>query len=492
MTLIFETPDGHTRLYRARAEAFVPTLEADSIDACVTDPPYELNFMGRGWDRTGIAYSVDLWRSVLRAMKPGAYLLAFGAPRTYHRLACAIEDAGFEIRDCVQWWFGSGFPKSLDVSKAIDDAAGADRPVLGPHPSPQSTAPKRAMGDGWQPTPMLTAPATDAARQWDGWGTALKPAYEPIVCARKPLRGTVAVNVQRYGTGALNIDAARIAGAPPSVPQPAFGSPTGRVYGFQAGEGRNGEYSTASGRWPSNVLLSHADGCEPRGTRRVKAHGSVSGQEPSTPATNVYGDYSRTPFAAYGDGDGLETVEAWDCAPGCPVAELDRQSGVLHARGNRTPTKRGAHVASAYMIAGPDGPIDPSDAGGASRFFYVAKADRGERDAGCEHLPARSAGEIVHRAEGSAGTRSPRAGAGRTSGGRNTHPTVKPLDLMDYLIKLVTPPRGTVLDPFMGSGSTGCSAARLGYRFIGCDEDEESCAIARARITYWKGPLFAL
>ena len=319
-----------------------------SVDAVVTDPPYGLSFMGKKWDYD--VPSVEVWAECLRVLKLGGHLLAFAGTRTQHRMAVRIEDAGFEIRDMIAWVYGSGFPKSLDVSKAIDKAAGVEREVLGETrkgAQTNSTGRYGAWGDGITPT----APATDAAKQWDGWGTALKPALEPITVARKPLIGTVAENVLQHGTGAINVDGGRVEG----------------------------------GRWPANFIH-----------------------------------------------DGSE--EAID---------LLKDS---------------------------------------ARFFYCAKASKRDRDEGCEGMEQKSAAECVDRVEGSAGMNSPRAGAGRTSGSHNHHPTVKPTDLMRYLCRLVTPPDGTVLDPFMGSGSTGKAAVLEGFRFIGIEREEEYCEIAERRI----------
>ena len=323
-------------------------LEDNSVDSIVTDPPYGLSFMGKRWDYD--VPNVDIWKECLRVLKPGGHLLCFAGTRTQHRMAVRIEDAGFEIRDMIAWVYGSGFPKSLDVSKAIDKAAGVEREVLGETrkgAQTNSTGRYGAWGDGITPT----APATDAAKQWDGWGTALKPALEPITVARKPLIGTVAENVLQHGTGAINVDGGRVEG----------------------------------GRWPANFIH-----------------------------------------------DGSE--EAID---------LLKDS---------------------------------------ARFFYCAKASKRDRDEGCEGMEQKSAAECVDRVEGSAGMNSPRAGAGRTSGSHNHHPTVKPTDLMRYLCRLVTPPDGTVLDPFMGSGSTGKAAVLEGFRFIGIEREEEYCEIAERRI----------
>jgi len=187
------------------------TLETASVDSIVTDPPYELGFMGKSWDNSGIAYSTDLWAECLRVLKPGGHLLAFSGSRTYHRMVVAIEDSGFEIRDQIMWLYGSGFPKSLNVSKAIDKASGAEREVVGKRQGRGSQESNAGHEYGIKAGLMnITAPATPEAQQWQGWGTALKPAHEPIVVARKPVEGTVAQNVLTYGTGALNIDGSRV------------------------------------------------------------------------------------------------------------------------------------------------------------------------------------------------------------------------------------------------------------------------------------------
>lgn len=387
----------------------LPTLPAESVDAVVTDPPYELGFMGKRWDASGIAYNGSLWAEVLRVLKPGGHLLAFGGTRTYHRMACAIEDAGFEVRDSLHWIYGSGFPKSLDVSKAIDKAAGAEREVVGSklgragYSLAKSKGALMFGGIGGSGDPArecaITAPATDAARQWDGWGTALKPAHEPVVVARKPLVGTVADNVQQHGTGALNIDGCRVGMAdwgkrPPRTPNAILGG--GKGTNLTASEAPEG-----MGRWPSNLLLSHTPEC------------------------------------------------GESCAEDCAVAEMDRQSGQSKTPTSVTRGAGGQHGAYSPIGAQQNVP-SYGDSGGASRFFpvfrYQAKASKSDRGTG------------------------------------NTHPTVKPVALMEWLLTLVVPPGGTVLDPFTGSGTTGVAAVRKGIRFIGIEREAEYAAIARVRI----------
>jgi hypothetical protein len=431
-------------------------LPDNSIDAVVCDPPYELGFMGKRWDASGVAYSVAVWRDVLRVLKPGGHLLAFGGTRTYHRMACAIEDAGFEIRDSIDWIYATGFPKSLDVSKAIEaklltggsspkhladavDATGQGIPSndgVGLKWANDGTRQglKRHEPGGWAAT-------TPEAKQWQGWGSALKPAHEPIVVARKPLSGTVAANVLAHGTGGLNVDACRVATDWSERPESwkRSGHSAKPDAGKIAAPPGNGITCHDAGRFPPNVLLTHAPEC-------------------------------------------TETA----CVDGCPVREMGEQSGVS------TSTDAIAHHSGVRSVAkGKEVPRTDrghSDTGTAARFFpcfrYEAKASTAEREAGCEALPVASAGELTGgRAEGSDGLQSPRAGAGRTSSGRrNTHPTVKPVALMRWLVRLVTPPGGTVLDPFTGSGTTGIAAVLEGVNFVGFELDDGHADIARARI----------
>jgi len=393
-------------------------LSPDSIDAVVTDPPYELGFMGKHWDSSGIAFSADTWRAALRVLKPGGHLLAFGGTRTFHRIAVAIEDAGFEIRDVVSWVYGSGFPKSLDVSKAIDREAGAEREVVGIRRdgcgnTASSIHKEDGFGAGRGTVFSVTASATASAKEWEGWGTALKPAWEPVIVARKPLVGTVAGNVLRYGTGALNIDGCRV-----NPGEAVSGGGSGRIGNF-GGKAQSdaalSDYRQEAhnlGRWPANFIH---DGSDEVVALFPDDAGGGSGE-------------SRLTYGIGGD-------------------------GILGGGG--------ALVAS-Y-----------ADHGSAARFFYCAKASKADRD------------------EGLAGFGALRAGVGALRDGgreseprRNIHPTVKPTALMRYLVRLVTPPGGTVLDPFMGSGSTGKAARLEGFDFIGIEREPEYLEIARARIEH--------
>ena len=385
-------------LHHGDCREVMAKLDAESVDAVICDGPYGLSFMGKGWDH-GVP-GVDFWTEALRVAKPGAHLLAFGGTRTYHRLACAIEDAGWEIRDCVMWVYGSGFPKSRDVSKAIDKAAGAEREVVKANPNHRPNAPQNqpeADRNAWQDRSdgLIPAPATDAARPWSGWGTALKPAWEPIIVARKPLCGTVAENVLKHGTGGINVDGCRVGGEPsPSVAM------------------------RASGRVPSS--------CKP----------------------GEYGDTITN----------RSTPERWQESR--PGEQLGRwPANVIHDGSDE--------VVGLF-------PHDGNDS--AARFFYCAKASKADRDEGCEGLEVKTLQAYGHFS----GT--PEHGPKQNVKARNHHPTVKPTALMRYLCRLVTPPGGIVLDPFMGSGSTGKAAILEGFRFIGIEREAEYVEIARARI----------
>ena len=366
-------------------------LDDCSVDSIVTDPPYELGFMGKKWDSTGIAYNIELWQECLRVLKPGGHLLAFGGTRTYHRMTCAIEDAGFEIRDCIQWIYGSGFPKSHDISKAIDKQAGAERKVIGK--SSRHGGGIKGNGTSYElppDIPYITAPATPEVQQWEGWGTALKPANEPIVLARKPLsEKTVAENVLKWGTGGINIDGCRVE-TNGETPKGSGKGSKNSIFGQVANsKGNDGNVTPELGRFPANVILDEEAGKlldEQSGTLKS---GLLKAGHP------------------YGLGDGQNV---YGKLTGC--------------------TKQDTY----------------GDSGGASRFFYCAKASKKERGEG------------------------------------NNHPTVKPLSLIKYLITLVTPPGGICLDPFMGSGTTAIACINTNRNFIGFEIDKHYCDIANERI----------
>lgn len=409
------------RLFHGDCLAVLKTLDSESVDSLVTDPPAGISFMGKGWDDdkggrdAWIAWLTDVMREAYRVLKPGAHGLVWAIPRTSHWTATALENAGFEVRDVVTHLFGTGFPKSLDVSKAIDKAAGAKREVIGKKAVSCGTGKDygKAAGNTGRGTVIdVTAPATDAARKWQGFGTALKPASEHWILVRKPLgEKTVAANVLKHRTGAINVDGCRIA----TTDKLGGGMLNGTS---KVGEGWDRPWrsnpdviarqakDTAEkvakaetlGRFPANLVLSHNDDCEDA------------------------------------------------CSQGCAVAALDGQAGHLHGAGNKSTRTEHAESASKFGMGGGAPTVLYDRGGGASRFFYCAKASKADRGTG------------------------------------NTHPTVKSTKLMGYLVRLVTPPGGTVLDPFVGSGSTGVAARAESFRFIGIEQEKDSFEIAKRRL----------
>ena len=390
-------------------------LPDNSIDSIVTDPPYELGFMGKSWDASGIAYDQRVWVQCLRVLKPGGHMLAFSGSRTYHRMVCAIEDAGFQIRDQIMWVYGSGFPKSLNISKAIDKASGAEREVTGLRKVSPSDL---GQNSGWNALDTssgeykYTSSATDEAKQWDGWGTALKPAHEPIVLARKPLDGTVAQNMLTHGVGGINIDGCRVGRA--DGDDSSAGNRTANFATQETMSGGNG-----SGGWSQN-------------------------------------DMGRFPANFIHDGSD-EVLELFpDSKAGKP--RNDRGTGGIWSESMGVP-------------CGPQ----YGDIGSAARFFYCAKANKKDRNEGLDGFAEKRPDE---RTVTGMGTFEEKGVAKQA----NHHPTVKPTDLMRYLCRLVTPPNGTVLDPFTGSGSTGKAAVLEGFNFIGIEQSAEYVQIAKARI----------
>ncbi len=409
-------------------------LPDNEFDAAFFDPPYGLSFMGKKWDYD--VPSVDVFAELLRVLKPGAALIFFGGTRTFHRMAVNAEDAGVELRDCLAWMYGSGFPKSLDVSKAIDGAAGATREVVGVNEDrlrrkPNGMQTEGATAYGYSQTQQetnadITAPATELATQWSGYGTALKPAWEPALLGRKPLDGTVAANVARWGCGALAIDACRIPCDDKAKFPAGVISQTEGVYGAGKGmyDGRTRpDDKNESGRWPANVAMDE---------RAAEILDAEAGNKPSTPYRENVATGSVLPL-----------------------------------------TKR---TAGGY-----------SDDGGPSRFFYCAKVSKREREHGCADLPMRTAGECTDRDDGAQGLSSPRAGAGRGNGARNHHPTLKPVALNQWLASLIKPPtEGQLLIPYSGAGSEIIGALLAGWGAVfGIEQDQDFIDIAHARIAAW-------
>lgn len=535
----------------------------NSIDAIVTDPPYDLisgsrggsgrsnnpdtpagrhgsragGFMGLSWDATGVAFDPATWREALRVLQPGGHVLAFGGTRTYHRMVSAMEEAGFEVRDCVVWLYAQGFPKSLNVSAAIDKQGGGrfgeirawlrarvktlgltyreidaalgnenshkashyldnsqpqipssedwavlqrllqideetDRPpdysdferqIVGHRPVQPGVA---FSSEGPSELPV-TLPATAEAARWEGWGTSLKPSFEPIVLCRKPFKGTVASNVLEHGTGALNIGACRIGRAADDVPgwhqtgakgsEGYQGSDTFKIHDMSAEEIQ--KRCGSKGRWPANAILSHSDRCQLVGTRKVKgclAEVIQGGKDGGGFDVGSSDGTRHTVFEGYGDADGMEEVDEYACVPGCPVRMLEdqagnRKSGKAHVLRRRDSLRektsgwgmrRDSNAGHLY-----------GDQGGASRFYYCPKPSKREKTAGLE-------------------------------AGMLSHPTTKPVELCRYLCRLITPPGGTVLDMFAGSGTTGVAALREGFQFLGIEAEEDYYQMMRARLAH--------
>lgn len=484
MPVFFETNEA--TVYHGNCLDELKNLPDNSIDAIVTDPPYGLSnidvnvftsaivkwaegdrafmpsgkgFMGKSWD--AFVPPPAVWDECFRVLKPGGHILVFAGSRTVDLMGVSVRMAGFEIRDSIAWIYGSGFPKSYNVAKGIEgkltigSANWSDWHKLNGELSPSNGNAngmvKKNADQGNRPTEydshgkLSLDPTTDEAKKWQGWGTALKPAIEPIIMARKPLAGTVVDNVLKHGVGAINIDATRIGEdtRTSTVVENGFGSnfmddnwvPSGKSY-----------EKTVTGRWPTNVIFGHTEDC-------------------------------------------LATVDGVECVDGCPVKELDKQTGKTKSGKPRADKGTGGIWSEGNGV-----PVGPQygDEGGASRFFYQAKANKKDRNEGLGHLKAKSSGYSTRYCLG-CGKNVPYVGSCGCDADveirpanpqQNIHPTVKPTALMEYLVKLVTPEGGTVLDPFTGSGSTGKAAVRNGFNFIGIEMTDEYLPIIKARLDH--------
>jgi DNA modification methylase len=451
------------------------------FDSVVTDPPYGLGkepnthemlkawietgylevkgsgFMGKEWD--AFVPQPIFWKEIYRVLKHGGHVLAFYGTRTYDWGVMAMRLAGFEIRDCIQWIYGSGFPKSHNISKAIDKIYGAERQVVGKsnYSMPKADNSMRENSYGISGGKLangntaervvadITAPTTNEAKEWDGWGSALKPANEPIVLARKPLEKglSIAENVLKWSTGAININSSRI--------------------GDEISDEQTKEYISedTNGRFPSNVILAHNSDCEMKIEKII-----------------------------YTDTNEEEKNEVWSCHDDCPIKVLDEQSGESISRigKERGTEKKGMFANSEFNKVG----SEYNDKGGASRFFYVAKSSQWERNYGLEDFEEKQTiggGGLTAelRNDGSLETSSAGGKFGSIKAKRqNIHPTVKPIKLMQYLVRMITPPNGIVLDPFAGSGTTGIACKIDGFEFVGLELSEEYTEIANARINSFK------
>jgi DNA modification methylase len=469
------------------------TLPDNSVDSVVTDPPYGLGkepnvnevlqswitngyheikgsgFMGKEWD--AFVPQPIFWKEVFRVLKPGGHVLSFFGTRTYDWGVMAIRLAGFEIRDTIYWHHGSGFPKSHNISVAIDKIHGAEREVVGKqkYTMPKAdnsmgensygisggklangTTAERIVGD-------ITAPATDLAKHWDGWGSALKPASEPIVLARKPLEKglSIAENVLKWGTGGINIDGCRV-GLNPEIDDPWLGgngdwsSDKMAKNVYEGGYAGNRIGSSPLGRFPANLIMTHHPDCLCHGLKRVK--GQVDKPTNRTQTGNTWNDDNSglrknlpKNSGGFADENGQETIEDWTCHEDCPIRIMDEQSG--ESKSKKTMRGEGGGGDKVQQLNyRKDSLRGHTDKGGASRFFYCAKASKSERGQG------------------------------------NNHPTVKPIKLMEYLVTLITPENGIVLEPFGGSGTTALACMKTKKRFILIEREPEYIEIIKKRI----------
>jgi site-specific DNA-methyltransferase (adenine-specific) len=434
-------------IYTGDCLEVLATLPENSIDTCITDPPYELGFMGKKWDSSGIAFQPETWQAVYRVLKPGALLLAFGGTRTYHRMVCAIEDAGFEIRDTIAWVYGSGFPKSYDISKGIDKQAGAKRERI-PYTGGIASGSGNYGGNGkiHVGTKVGNSAITPEAQLWDGWGTALKPAFEPIVVAMKPLDGTYAENALKWGVAGLWIDGGRV-----------------ETSDKLSGGCMNGSVGASDG-W--DRPWRHDEAAIRNKIERYKGQVEKSESLGRFPANFIH--------------DGSDEVVGLFPSP--HGAGYARQGNDMERKGNIYFTK-GISMNNGMRFG---------DSGSAARFFYCAKASRSERNAGLEGMEER-------RSESAVGMGSVTASNWgdpdekvyeRKTVHQNFHPTVKPIELMRYLVRLTkTPTGGVVLDPFMGSGTTGIACVLEGREFIGIEREAEYVEIAEKRIAHYRLPI---
>ena len=430
--------------------AQMKTLGDNSVDSIVSDPPYGISFMAKKWDYD--VPSVEVWKEAMRVLKPGGHALIACGTRTQHRMVCNIEDAGFEIRDVVSWIYGSGFPKSLNISKAIDKAAGAEREVVGKRitgAALQKTSKTGEFADGKHGGTQeidITAPATDEAKQWDGWGTALKPACEFFTLCRKPLsESTIAKNVLKWGTGGINIDGCRV---------------------------ETEETITNHGRKPT------ANGWDPRmsgGQEQSQSAGQQLGRFPA----NLIHDGSQEVLDLF-----PETSKSSKRPPtGKPkYTGTDGDSNAMKGSSTIDNTVRGhsdnGGSAARFFKSINDLDDVPETDFGNIRAFYCPKASKKDRNDGCEELEEKESKTLNEYKNPSEGRTASKSGSPK----KNNHPTVKPTALMAYLCRLITPTGGVVLDPYMGSGSTGKAAVQEGFSFVGCELDKDYFDIATARV----------
>jgi DNA modification methylase len=500
------------------------------FDSIVTDAPYGLGkepnavdlmkdwvekgyheisgtgFMGKDWD--AFVPQPLFWKEAFRVLKHGGHVLSFFGTRTYDWGVMAMRFAGFEVRDTITWHYGSGFPKSHNISKALDKLEGAEREVTGTRVSAYGDSDLSETIDGrnlWgksssKEVELKDKPSTVAAKKWDGWGSALKPASEPIVLARKPLEKglSIAENVIKWGVGGINIDGCRISTNGEKINIGFSGKILDDTNGWNSNNIERTPYDSTQGRFPANVIFSHHEDCVCNGTKKVK--GSKDGVRKASSEfgqNSGWNDHENKDTIRKGTADenGQEEVEQWDCDEDCPIRILDEQSGVSKSQGGRIGNKNGAYSgigAIGFTTNHKKGDAGFGDKGGASRFFYTAKSSKGERNKGLEEFEEKPlAFSNQAKAELKRGNAEFDGGDAKGHGNsirhiKNFHPTVKPIKLMQYLVRLITPPNGIVLDPFNGSGTTGIAAKLEGFNYVGLELDPEYCKISEARISAWE------
>lgn len=558
---IAEQDASRARIIHGDALVELRKLPTHSVDSIVTDPPCGIAFMGKEWDNFSgkgktynsqeekdasynkygkgalpygfsgsnaqptkqerenfIKFIQDIFTEALRVIKPGGHAFVWALPRTSHWTATALENAGFQIKDIVTHIQGQGFPKSHDISKAIDNMKGAEREVVGRSNRHVGGPSDKFAQDTWTRENAatmgmyVTAPATPEAQQWSGFGTALKPCSEHWILCRAPLaEKSIAANVLRYGVGAINIDISRVGIAEDDNTSWRTGDYTTKAAYF--GNQNNTPYrkDKPSGRWPSNVLLSHSLFCQYKGVKRVK--GNAPQGKPSIgkeiPRTGIGGNaYTPKHFieGCHADADGMGTVPDWQCAEGCPIAEMDRQSGNRQSSYQTSPKNRAGGVkfnGNTYNNAeiynsSKDTFGGYKDEGGASRYFqqfppdvppfyYCSKPSRAEKNRGCEGLPEKqgfdknTSKRIAHINHATGETT---YNDYTPSASSNNHPTVKSTRLIKYLCSMITPPNGVCLDFFAGSGTTGVACIEAGFDYILIEQSVEYVDIINARIAY--------
>jgi DNA modification methylase len=525
------------------------TLNDESVDAIITDPPYNLSFMGKKWDSKGGPLGFQQWcaewgSECLRVLRKGGFIFSFGGTRTYHRMTSGLEDAGFIIKDCFSWNYGSGFPKSQNTAKAIDKKLGVEPTILGRNPNSREKSDKDntlfesgTVGK----TAYITEPTSELAQRWKGYGSAsIKPAWEPIILAQKPFKGTIINNVIENGVGVVNIDACRISHNEPVKTTQRKGRDSAGVFDSDACGYDNSKNTMASaspsGRFPANVLLSHHPSCVRVGEKSIKNNsGSVSGNEPSHAGNenaNCYGEYQRIPSPKYGDDKGYEIIEDWVCEPNCPIDMMNTQSGDTSSTRIGNPKdaikKVGNKLFGGVEQKEQSVSHDYRDSGGASRFFHqpqwdchddcpihlldkqapkvgnLYQAKRTVPDKGGSGLSWTNGGKATGTANDPTGVFDGLGGASRffyhakvskrerTCNGEvdNKHPTLKPIALMEYLIKFACPTadamgrQPVIMDCFLGSGSTAVAANRLNVDCIGIEYREEALETAYNRLIH--------